>query len=122
MALAEFYETIDGNLDDVRSRLLTDERVEKFVRTFAADTTFQSLQDAYAAHDVESAFRAAHTLKGIGRDLGFTALFQNAADLADALRADSDGVFGDMSAAEPLHGAVAESYEAVIAALPVLDA
>ena len=47
MSLEEFYGAIGGDLDDVRSRLLTDERVEKFVRAFACDPTFAALEEAY---------------------------------------------------------------------------
>ncbi len=121
MALEEFYGAIGGDLDDVRSRLLTDERVEKFVRAFACDPTFAALEEAYAAGDAESAFRAAHTLKGIGRDLGFTALQASARDLADALRADGEGRFGSLQAAEALHERTRTDHEAVMTAMPVLD-
>lgn len=122
MALVTFYEQVNGDIDDVRKRLLTDERIEKFVRIFVADETYASLERAFAANDAEAAFRAAHTLKGMGRDLGFTVLAERASKLTEVLRADDDGVFGDMDAAAEPFEQVVRAYETIVAALPLLDA
>lgn len=121
MALVGFYEQVNGNLEDVRKRLLTDERIEKFVRIFAADETYANLQGAFENGEAEPAFRAAHTLKGMGRDLGFTALSERASELTEALRAGDDGVYGDIDAAAELYAQVQDAYDSIIAALPLMD-
>lgn len=121
MALARFYETIGGDIEEVRARLLTDERIEKFVRAFADDATFASLTVAFEQGDAEGAFRAAHTLKGIGRDLGFAKLQTGAAELTDALRASEDGTFGSLAEAATLFERVSADHAAVMAALVHLD-
>lgn len=121
MALETFYAQIDGDLDDVRRRLLADERIEKFVRIFAADETYADLERAFAEGKADIAFRAAHTLKGMGRDLGFTGLSERASDLTEALRADDSGAYGDMEAAAELHARVREAYDDIMSAMPLLD-
>ena len=39
-----------------------------------------------ASQDYEQAFRAAHTIKGVAQNLSFTALYQSASALSEALR------------------------------------
>lgn len=121
VALVTFYEQVDGDLDDVRKRLITDERIEKFVRVFAADETYATLEKAFAEDQVESAFRAAHTMKGISRDLGFSSLSERASELTEALRADDDGIYGSMEQAAGLYDRVRDAYAAIIEAVPLLD-
>lgn len=116
MSIQSFYATINGDLADVLGRLQTEERVEKFVRMFLMDETYQQLVDAMAADDLERAFRAAHTLKGTGRDLGFTALQQSASELADALRPGQDGTPAAPERAPELFAQVAQAYDGITAA------
>mgnify|MGYP000290853416 FL=1 len=52
------------------------------------------LTQAMDAGDVETAFRAAHTLKGICANLGFKSLFEVSYEITEALRA------GDMEQAK----------------------
>ena len=73
----------------MKSRLMTEERVTKFARLFLADDTYENLEKAVKAGDVEAAFRGAHTLKGVAANLGFTPLQKTSSDLTEALRARS---------------------------------
>ena len=70
MSLEEFYESISGDLADVRGHLLTDERVTKFVKMFFDDPVNSQLCGAMENDDFEAAFRAAHTLKGLAVGMG----------------------------------------------------
>ena len=92
MSLEIAYAAMGGDLETVRGRLLTDERIEKFAKIFLQDTSMQTLESALEAGDLPEAYRGAHTLKGVSRDLGFTPLFEAAAALSDALRLDDAGV------------------------------
>lgn len=121
VALVTFYEQVEGDLDDVRKRLLTDERIEKFVRVFIADETYATLEKAFAEGRSEPAFRAAHTLKGISRDLGFSSLSEKASELTEALRADDDGAYGSIEDAASLYDRVRDAYGAIVEAVPLLD-
>ena len=78
MSLEIAYAAMGGDLETVRGRLLTDERIEKFAKIFLQDTSMQTLESALEAGDLPEAYRGAHTLKGVSRDLGFTPLFEAA--------------------------------------------
>lgn len=120
MSVEAFYESVQGDLDGVRGRLLSDERIEKFVRMFLADPTFGALEQALGAGDMEAAFRAAHTMKGLSRDLGLMPLYEPANELADALRPDDAGVPAAPERADALMMRVAAAYGEIAAAAPLL--
>lgn len=92
MSLEIAYAAMGGDLETVRGRLMTDERIEKFAKIFLQDTSMQTLETALEAGDFSEAYRGAHTLKGVSRDLGFTPLFEAASALSDALRLDDAGM------------------------------
>ncbi len=54
---------------------------------FLDDDSYPKLEDALKKENVEEAFRAAHTLKGVCQNLGFTNLYQPAYELTEVLRA-----------------------------------
>ena len=91
MSLEIAYAAMGGDLETVRGRLLTDERIEKFAKIFLQDTSLQTLENALEAGDFPEAYRGAHTLKGVSRDLGFTPLYEASCTLSDALRLDDAG-------------------------------
>lgn len=88
MTLEACYASMEGDLDGVRKRMLSDERIVKFLGIFKEDSSMATLRDSIDQGDLQTAFRAAHTMKGIGRDLGLTKLYTVAEVLADVLRPD----------------------------------
>ena len=70
-ALSEFYEEIGADIMNVLERLEDMETVEMFVLEFPSDPSYSMLLNSLQANDLKSAFRAAHTLKGISYTLGF---------------------------------------------------
>lgn len=86
MTLTDLYSKIGGNYDDVMMRFVKDTRVKKFLGMFLNDPTFAELQTSVAASDWETAFRAAHTLKGVAGNMSFTKLQSSASELTEALR------------------------------------
>ncbi len=90
MTVKECYEAMGANYDDVMSRLRTDERVAKFLRKVAEDQSFALLCDSIASHNMEEAFRAAHTIKGVCMNLSLSVLYASAHDLTEALRGRSE--------------------------------
>ncbi len=86
MTLKECYEAFGGDYEDVISRLRTDERVKKFLLKFLDDSSMKELEEALQAEDYEEAFRAAHTLKGVCQNLGFTRLYASSHELTEVLR------------------------------------
>ncbi len=89
MTVEKFYEVIGGDYAGTKARLMTDERIVRFVNKFPADGSYQLLKDSLASGNVEEAFRAAHTIKGVAQNLGFTALFVSAEAVTEILRAGS---------------------------------
>ena len=86
MTLQEFYARIGGNYETTIRRLPSEALVRKFVLKYPGDPSFNQLKDALAAQDWETAFRAAHTLKGVAQNLDFGDLGRSAAALTEALR------------------------------------
>lgn len=93
MTVRECYELIGGDYEDVLGRLLSEARVQKFALMFLKDPSIGQLRNAMESGNCENAFRAAHTLKGICANLGFTSLWEKSSDITELLRA------GDMEKA-----------------------
>lgn len=91
MTIRECYAAMNADFDGVMTRLLAETRVEKFAVKFIDDPSFNSLCSSYSAGDIETAFRAAHTLKGTSANLGFTDLYQKASDVTEELRNGNPG-------------------------------
>ena len=120
MSLEIAYAAMGGDLETVRGRLLTDERIEKFAKIFLQDESMQNLEAALEAGDMAEAFRAAHTLKGVSRDLGFTPLYDVACEMSDALRPDKDGVPAAPERAPELLVATRSAYDTVVDAIAII--
>ena len=65
MTVKECYEIIGANYEEVESRLRTEERIKKFLLKVLNDKSYDLLCDSIKQKNMEEAFRAAHTLKGI---------------------------------------------------------
>ncbi len=116
MSLKECYAVLGGDYDGVVSRFHGERLVQKFALKFLADGSYQLLQDSLDAQNYEEAFRAAHTIKGVCQNLGFTRLYESSARLTDALR---DGWSAEV---ESLLPPVREDYAVTMDALRALEA
>ena len=85
MTIKECYEAMGGDYEDVLKRLMNEARIQKFALMFKKDPSMSQLTQAMDAGDVETAFRAAHTLKGICANLGFKSLFEVSYEITEAL-------------------------------------
>lgn len=115
MTICEFYTVIGGNYDEVLGRLQHEELVRRFVKRFLTDRTHENLVAARNNNDVASAFRAAHTLKGVAATLGFDGLTTTASALTEKLRPQTG--FPD----DEYFSAVGRAYDRVIAAAGQLE-
>ena len=86
MTIRECYDELGLDFNAVLSRLVNEKLVQKFALKFLDDPSFQNLKDALDSKDVETAFRAAHTLKGVCLNLGFDRLYEVSAELTEKLR------------------------------------
>lgn len=90
MTIEEFYISIGEDFSKALAILMDPKRVEKFVRMFKDEPTYNDLLVAFEKGDIETSFRLAHTLKGLVSSLGFMKLFQAASDLTEYLRPRND--------------------------------
>ena len=86
MTVKECYEAFGGNYDEVISRLRTDERVARFLQKVVDDGSYKLLIDSIATNNVDEAFRAAHTLKGVCGNLSITQFGESSSALCEYLR------------------------------------
>ena len=85
--LEQFYAAVGSDANDVIRRLGGSAAlVERFLARFPADTSFQELNEALNSGAPETAFRAAHTLKGVCANLSLQNLFQKASAVTELLR------------------------------------
>lgn len=115
MNLIECFKAIEGDYEGVIGRLMTEERVKKFLLMFLKDTSFNTLCTAMDCADYETAFRAAHTLKGTCANLGIAKLQSSASELTEALRG------GVKDSAASLFKQVKNDYEQTINAIKELN-
>ena len=117
MTIKEVYDLIGADYEGVVARMCGEARVIKFVPKFVADPTYNELLQGFAEQNWELAFRAAHTMKGVCANFGFTKLQNSSSELCETLR---PGVYRD--GAEAQLEIVKADYAAVIDALAKLDA
>ena len=86
MTVEKCYEVMKGDYKDALSRLITDERIKKFLVKLLSDNSFSELCSAMEKKNLEEAFRAAHTLKGVSKNLSLSALAYSSSNLTEALR------------------------------------
>ena len=86
MTVQECYEAFGGDYQEVVSRLRTDERIARFLQKVVDDGSYQLLIDSVASGNVDEAFRAAHTLKGVCGNLSITRLGESSSALCEYLR------------------------------------
>lgn len=86
MNLRECFEAFGGDYEGVMGRLMTEQRVTKFLKMFVNDDNFANLCSAMSSGDYETAFRCAHTLKGMCANLGITNLQNSSGEITELLR------------------------------------
>ncbi|MEY8321101.1 Hpt domain-containing protein [Lachnospiraceae bacterium 46-61] len=90
MTVKECYEIIGANYEEVESRLRTEERIKKFLLKVLNDKSYDLLCDSIKQKNMEEAFRAAHTLKGISQNLSLTTLYESSNLLSEELRENQE--------------------------------
>lgn len=99
MTLQECYAALGGDYNEALSRLMSDRLVSKFVIKFLDDGSYELLGRSLQAGNIEEAFRAAHTIKGMCLNLAFTRLANSSIALTEELRAghtDVDALYQEV--------------------------
>lgn len=115
MTLQQFYQTIQGDYEDMCSRFSGPERVQRFVLLFPQDDSYAQFLRAMADGDSQTAFRAIHTLKGLCLNLGFGGMLPLVSQITEALRG------GDLALAREGMPQLAASYRLHLDAIAQLE-
>ena len=116
MTLQECYTALGGDYEDVLGRLRSERLVQKFVLKFLDDTNLDLLCRSLSEGNCEEAFRAAHTIKGMCLNLGFTRLAESSSQMTEALRA------GDLDEGRALLEGVRADYDRAVDAIRAFQA
>ncbi|MDO4204455.1 MAG: Hpt domain-containing protein [Selenomonadaceae bacterium] len=108
MTIEECYSALGGNYQQALGRLMNDNLIKRFVMKFPADKSYDNMVAAMNARDTDTAFREAHTLKGVCRNLAFDRLDSSVSEITEHLRA------GDLAPALEMLPRVTADYELVI--------
>ena len=111
MTIKECYEQMGADYDEVLRRFPSDAFIQRFALKFPNDPSFPSLVKFLAEGNVQEAFRAAHTLKGVAQNLAFTQLAPLAIEITEILRA------GTMEGTAPLMEELQKKYDLTIACI-----
>ncbi len=114
MTLKECYAAMGADYDGVLGRLRSEKLVQKFTIKFLDDASFGNLCKALEERNYEEAFRAAHTIKGVCQNLGFSTLYESSNKLTEALRS------GASEDEDVLLAAVRKDYQQAVEAICAL--
>ena len=114
MTIQECYQQFGGDFDEVKKRLPSESLIKKFIAKFLDDRSFPDLQTALEEGSRESAFRAAHTLKGVCGNLSLSKLMNSASKLTELLRSETEAI---PEGADVLFEEVRNDYELTISAI-----
>lgn len=118
MTLRECYESIGSDFEKAVMRMCNKESMlDKFAKKFPSDPTYTGLVEAFESGDMPTAFRLAHTLKGVSLNLGLDKLQASASELTEALR-NTEAVADN---APELFDCVKRDYEMTVSAINSID-
>lgn len=86
MDVRSVYEALEVDFSEVLVLLRKEDRVAMYLELTMSDPAFATLDDAMAHSDWDTAFRAAHTIKGMAMNLVLKPLSDAAIDLVECLR------------------------------------
>ena len=91
MLTIEALKQLGCDTDDGLSRCMGNEAFYfKLIGKVLEDKNFQALEDAVAAKDLDKAFDAAHSLKGVLGNLALTPIYQPVYEITELLRERRD--------------------------------
>lgn len=86
MTVEECYMMLNADYQEVLSRLLKEERIEKYLNIFIDSGYYRTFEACLRSENWPEAFRAVHNLKGVSLTLGFKELYNASDALCEELR------------------------------------
>lgn len=112
LTLRECYDAMGESYDDLLNRLRCGEDgVQEAVHEFMYDKHYKQLLFAIGNNDTESAFRAAHAMKGISANLGLSKMYSVFSDITESFKS------GNIEKATELIPTADKEYKKVIGIL-----
>lgn len=81
MTIKEKFDAVGESYDDVRNRLVKEDRIERFANTYFTTGDYEKLEKSIETRDITNSFEYSHRLKGNSLNIGFSRL----ADVASLL-------------------------------------
>ncbi len=114
MTVKECYDALGGNYDEILGRFRNEDRIRRFAGKFLSDPSYDNLIKALEEGNMDEAFRASHTIKGVSQNLSFTKLYESSHELTELIRS------GQTDHLENALKQVKEDYERTVAAVKQL--
>lgn len=86
MNVKQFYQETNSNYESALTLLMNDAFIERMVKKFMENNSYNALIEAYKANDIKQVFNYAHALKGVAGNLSLTKLFEASCELTEATR------------------------------------
>ena len=115
MTIKECYDAMGVDYQNTLNRFPNEAFIKKFVLKFLDDNSYANLKEALAAGNVEEAFRAAHTLKGVCLNLGFDNLYKVSSAITEVLRA------GELAGTKKAFEEIEKQYNITVNAIKAID-
>lgn len=115
MTTKECYDAMGADYQNVLDRFSSESLVKKFALKFLDDNSYTNLKEALAVGNVQDAFRAAHTLKGVCLNLGFDNLYKVSSAITEILRA------GELTGTKEAFEKVEEQYNITVNAIKTIE-
>lgn len=116
VTVEECYKMLGGDYDKIINMLSAEALVKRFALKYLNDQSYNELKDSLGRGDTESAFRAAHNLKGVTGNLAFSRLYGCACKITEMLRG------GDLDEAIAYFPTLTEDHNLTCEALSMLGA
>lgn len=110
MTIKEKYDAINESFDDVLSRLVKEERIERFAKAFFTTGDFEALEKCVQEKDISNVFEYSHKIKGNSLSIGFANLSKITDELTEFTRPREISDYDKMN---ELFAAVKKEYEMV---------
>lgn len=112
MTIKECYDIMGDDYESVLKRFGSEALVERFALKFENEQSYNNLKENLEQKNLDEAFRAAHTLKGVCLNLGFGSVYEPSSQITEILRAGSfDGVDKYMPDLEEKYNKLIEALE-----------
>lgn len=89
MTLQILFQKLGSSYDDILCRLVSEERIIKFLKMFLQDDSYAQLKESLQNNDIVNSFIYAHNIKGICQNLNFPLLASSSSELTEQLRKEN---------------------------------